>query len=482
MFQSPQRQRSSRPPSVSGSEARGWSWAANTTAVVFAVVAVAFAATMFGMYVALDVPDAVTVTDADCGGAGGITIQVPVLGQSFTVCNETLGVKIGYTLIVDKVFGNDMFCRIATMSNETQIPCLTISRATVVAGAIATMSTPVIVRVLAGVYEETITVPPYVSVVAGSVLGVRIVQQNVVSDTTVVTLHDNSRLEGCTIELSSDANLNLTGVLFVHNAATSVPKIRNVLVEVDNSGADPTEFSHVHGILTAGTGSSSLGDDAVRASTIRVFGAGTGIARGIEVNNDVFGIRDTNVYVENIGGGNGTFIGVETLSSTAFAILASSRISGTTSDVSKTLGRIQLTGVDLATSTANGLSFEIGVVANTYIFGDNGAIPSVPRYLRPGQRGVTTAAVGIALVKTSAIAFSMHVKAVTAPGPGNTHRFTLRIDAVDTPLFVELGPTDRIGMSGDVSVTVQVNSTFSVFSTTSGATNVTDVVVGVAIL
>jgi hypothetical protein len=162
------------------------------------------------------------------------------------------------------------------------------------------------------------------------------------------------------------------------------------------SNYDP-QPSTAYGILSNGTTSNTLianSSNAVRASTVNVNLGSTGsTGYGIFVNaNNRFTCRDTNVFAKGPTGYDGNtgthIIGgvVEAPSgSTGFLDLKCSTFSGSTYDINRLNGQIQLGFTDLVHNNANTNGFSVVTESSTTTFGVIGDLKANTTYnLVPG--------------------------------------------------------------------------------------------------
>lgn len=290
----------------------------------------------------------------------------------------------GNVLVVDDIYGHD------TTANAAS-PYFTLPFETVEA-AIAKATSGTTIWILPGIYTLTsgITIPDGCSI-RGVSLQTCVLQMNVTSSTTMITMGANTRVEDLTINLTctgSTNNVVLKGIVFpdVGGQSTSqTAKLRTSVVTVRNSAMANTLTSTVIGIDFTGTGAltpSSFSFNSVKGSTINVFSNGAGKKRGLLVSGEnQVSTRDVNVFVDQPTlGSSGSYVGVETDSDGNGSIQLRSTTVGTVgptgshvysaSDISQTrpasLGNptylaspgIQIgPGVDLVTKTAGGKPF-----------------------------------------------------------------------------------------------------------------------------
>jgi hypothetical protein len=315
----------------------------------------------------------------------------------------------GNTLRVDAVYGNNI---IASASKYTD-PFLTIGNAL----AHAVSGENVVVN--AGVYNESITIPNGVSIRGASVQTCIIRQLNVTSNTTLVTMGENTRLEDMTLLLTSAGHYTLKGIVF-GGTTTVTAKLRTAVVSVNNASASSGGTSTVIGVECNGTGlltAASFSFNSLKGSTINVYSNGGGIKRGILVSNtNIASTRDINIYVAQptSTASTGSYVGVETNdpSSTGSIQLRTTTVGATTpiagqsytaSDILQTTpatiinptylatAGIQIgPGTDLVTKTAGSKGFSTYIYPTTIYYGLKGTIVDGDQgYLWPGTQPVT---------------------------------------------------------------------------------------------
>ena len=124
----------------------------------------------------------------------------------------------GNTLTVDAVYGNDTTA--GTGLNRYSFPFKTISAALLKAVA----GENVIVN--AGTYNETLVIPDGVSMTGTGTQCVVIQKNDVTSDTTLITVGSNCRLENFTAKLNCTGNYKLVGIRFPSGTSITT-KMRN---------------------------------------------------------------------------------------------------------------------------------------------------------------------------------------------------------------------------------------------------------------
>jgi len=270
------------------------------------------------------------------------------------------------------------------------------------------------VWIMPGTYNLTsgIAIPAGSSLRGMSVQTTTIQMTNVTSDTTLITMGENTRIEDLTLNLTSNEHHTLKGIVFPGNTNVTA-KLRTCVLTVNNSTASNFGNSNVYGIEANGTGTlgpASFSFISLKGSTINVKSNGGGIKRGIYItNNCVVTTRDLNVYVADPTftgstgptGAAGSYFGAETSSTGAQIQCRSTTIYGPIgknyflgSDVSQsaTGSSIEIgPGTDIINKTANNLGLVVYVYPTTIFYGVKGVIRNSGRasganaYLWPGS-------------------------------------------------------------------------------------------------
>ncbi len=296
----------------------------------------------------------------------------------------------GNTLTVDSIYGNN----VTAASDPYRLPFLTISAALTVAGNL-TISSGIghNVRVVAGVYNETLVIPSGVSLTGDSPQTVVIQKLNVTSNTTLITMGLNCRVENFTANLSSSGNYNLVGINFPSGTSVNA-KLRNSIWTITSSS---TENPTIIGVLSAGTSNTEYSTpNAIQRSTINVISSSQGYTRGILVSGaNRFAVRDIVVYARGSGA---NIIGVETTHASAVFEVKTSTIGGASTgigaiayDIDRTAGKMYVGATDLLNNNANGNSFTPTQAPASYQFGIINSLGSNQRYyLIPGTMPVNS--------------------------------------------------------------------------------------------
>jgi hypothetical protein len=355
---------------------------------------------------------------------------------------------IGNLLRVDSVYGNDSL----GISNPALNPFKTIE------SAISHVSSNQTILVYPGTYNLStgITLPSTISLRGVSLQNVTIQMLNVSSNTTLVTMGENTRLEDVTLKLTSSEHHTLKGILFP-GTTTVTAKLRTAVVSDDNSTASYNGTSDVYGVECNGTGTldaASFSFNCLKGSTVNVKSNGDGKKRGILVSNtNILTTRDLNVYVApptNMSS-IGSYVGIETNDP---ANLGSIQMRATTVGIQKsTIGQfytgsdiLQTTpstitdpaylaspgiqigpGTDLVTKSAGGKGFTTYVYPTSVYYGLKGDLVtggSSNAYLWPGTQQATnntfpdpdTTLPAFYSLQQPAILSGMRVACATGPG------------------------------------------------------------------
>jgi hypothetical protein len=318
-------------------------------------------------------------TAANTGATGPAGVTGPVSLTPF-----------GNLLRVDSVYGND----VSGAASKYQNPFLTIN------AALSNAVSGETVFVLPGVYSEKITMPAGVALRGANTQTVNVQQVNTTSNTTLLTMGSNTRVEDITFRLTSSSNVNLTGVDWPSQTPLTA-KLRTSVINVISSG---TGSNTIVGFLSAGTSATTYSSaDAIRSITVNVDASSTGIVRGgYNTGSNWFGLRDVNI---NVTGTSSNIVGVETTNAGAYVSIKHSTIRGGRGDISqnydinRTAGQILLGSVDLVNNTANGNGFTVTTEGAIKHYGTTGNFTSntvyylVPGFVRQGD--LPTTAFGI---------------------------------------------------------------------------------------
>lgn len=315
-------------------------------------------------------------------GRTGPTGSIGPTGPQGEQGPQGMAMPIGNTLTVDSVYGDDS---IAVLAPYT-MPFKTIQT------ALNSATTGQNVRVRAGVYNESLIIPPGVSLTGNAPQAVVIQQLNVTANTTLITMGANCRVENFTAILSSSGNYDLIGVDFPNLTSTNA-KLRNSIWTITSTASgSPT----ILGVRSAGTSVTSYTTpNAIQRSTINVISSSLGMTRGILVSGaNRFAVRDIVVYARGSGL---NIIGAETTDANAIFEVKTSTIGGESSgmgavyhDMNRTLGQMIVGSTDLLYNNINGNSFTPSQAPSNLQYGVFKNLGSDTRhYLIPGSVSAT---------------------------------------------------------------------------------------------
>lgn len=425
-------------------------------------------------------------------------------GSSPCVPNRAGTLYLGNVLRVDAVYGNDATARVGGAPYKT------------VNAAIAAASSGQTLWILPGTYTLTagITIPAGVSIRGLSTQTVTLQMLNVTTDTTLVTMGENTRLEDCTLLLTSSGHYTLVGIAFA-GTTTVTAKLRTCVVSVNNATASTAGSSNVYGVLCSGTGTlgaSTFSFNCLKGSTINVYSNGGGTKRGIVVTNtNIATTRDLNVYVAqptNVAS-TGSYVGAETndpannqgsiqtRSTTVGVVKPTAGQLYTASDILQTTPPtvssptylaspgIQIgPGTDLVTKSAGGKAFSTYVYPTTVFYGLKGNLTSAGAgYMWPGTQAVSAGTFpdpGIPpayyRIQQPSILSGMYASLNTAPGSTNTTTVTVYRTPVGgsltaTVFTVTFTGTDTVKGYYNSSLDLAAGDTISVKVSYTGGSN-----------
>lgn len=313
-----------------------------------------------------------------------LTSTVTGLNRIFNSTILTTG--FGKTLRVDSIYGNDTLALV----NQYNFPFSTISCAMHVA------STNDCIYLLPGNYNEQVIFKPGVNIRGISLNSVSIQKLNVTSDTTLVKMNTNTRLEDITLNLTSTTPLASTLIGVSFSSCQTSAKIRTAVINVNNSGLlSNTVPTNLYGIYSSGHSSTIYSSfDELQRTTVNVIGTGTGKKRALyNDDSNKFSCRDVNLFCANtynttFVGGN--YIAVETNNKDSVIQIKTSSVSGSnynsdvSADISQTQGTIIVAYTDLVNKEANNLGLTIASPQQLFSFGVTGSLSN-----KPGQGGTT---------------------------------------------------------------------------------------------
>lgn len=407
-----------------------------------------------------------SATDTGATGPTGFTGNTGPTGPTGATGPTGNGSPQGKTLTVDAVYGDD-----TTAAADRYVkPFLTIT------SALSNASAGELVFVRPGTYSEKLTVPANVSLNGGGAQAVVIEQLNCTSNTTLLTMGSNCRAENFTANLSSSSNVNLIGVDFP-NGTVPTAKLRNSIWTVTSTAVGSNT---ILACQSAGTSATTFtAANMIQRSSLNVISSSTGPSRGILVNgSNRFSVRD---IVINARGTGTNIVGVETTDAGAFADIKTTTIFGTTHDINRTAGTIQLGFTDLVNNDANGNSFSTVTEPAHIGYGILGNISSDRTYyLVPGTVSVSDLEVDtnptFTLAKTfqipfnqPVVIFSILIRYTGTIGVGQAVAFQVHKNGSSTPsLTVSLGPGETSKTLSTQSVVFATNDTVHTQCVTTG--------------
>jgi len=359
----------------------------------------------------------------------------------------------GNVATVDAVYGNDYTASVGGSSFRT------------INAAVSAISSGQTVYILPGTYNLSygITIPNGSSIRGMSNQTCIIQMTNVVSDTTLVTMGTNTRLEDVTLNLTSTGHYTLIGITFPGTTSTNA-KLRTCVLNVNNSTASTGGTSNVYGVLCNGTGnltSGSFSFNSLKGSTINVYSNGGGNKRGVLVSNtNIVTTRDLNIYVAQPTDttSTGSYVGIETndpsntgsiqlRSTTTGVVYPTGGQAYTASDILQTTPStisdptylaspgIQIgPGTDLVTKSAGGKGFSTYIYPTTVYYGLKGNISSAGSggYLWPGTQQISAGTfpdpgLPAAYYRVQQPSLISGMSASLNIAPGNTSTLTLSV-------------------------------------------------------
>lgn len=303
--------------------------------------------------------------------------------------------------------------------------------------------------ILPGTYTGPFTLPNNAAIRGISLATVILAVTGATGNTDLITMGESCRLQDVTLNLQSSQHVELRGIV-MPGTSTATSKIRDVVLNVDNSTASAGGTSNVYGIISTGTGIPNAGVQTLRGSTFNVASAGLGNKRVVYIPSaSSIRARDANFILTGTGNTGGTWYGVETAAVGASFNVITSTIQGngptgaTTADISQTLGTIGISTSNIINSNANNLAFTSILAAPTYLWADPGQFPNSIRYMRPGS-GTSSSSIVQIRVSQKCLIKSLSVIAQTGPGAGQTGTFTIQRNGVDTMLTTTVSGTGTV--------------------------------------
>jgi hypothetical protein len=367
----------------------------------------------------------------------------------------------GNTLTVDAVYGNDT----TAAAEPYKKPFLTIS------SALSNVSTGQTVFVRPGTYNEKLTIPANVAVRGANTQTVTVQQLNTTSNTTLLTMGSNCRVEDMTFTLTSGSNVNLTGI----DWPSGTPLTSKLRTSVINVTSSDTNSNTIVGVLSAGTSATTYSaSDAIRSCTISVDASSSGIVRGLYLTgSNWFGLRDVNI---NARGTASNIVGVETTNAGSYASIKHSSVrggdgTGIRYDINRIAGDILLGSVDLVNNSANGNGFSVTTEGAITHFGTTGGFnDGTTYYLVPGfvrQGDLPGSYFGIPVTQNMVL-FSGTFQCAPALGAGRSVKLSTYKNNVLTDFSMNIAAGQTLASNITQSVDYKRGDTFDMRMVPSG--------------
>jgi hypothetical protein len=352
---------------------------------------------------------------------------------------------MGNIIRVDSVYGDDLLGSPGTYAFQT---------VTAAVAAASNAGPGYTIWVMPGTYNlsNSITIPTGCSLRGSSTQTTIIQMCNVLFDTTLITMGENTRVEDLTLIIHATGGIPLTGIDFP--GTTSVTgKLRTCVLTVNNSNASIDAVdTDIIGIKSSGTGTlgpASFSFNSLKGSTVNIYSNGGGNKRGILVSaSNTMTTRDMNIYVAAPPdlASTGSYIGIETNNSNAKIQCRSTTISGYSSDIKQTQGSIELgPGVDIVNKTAGGCNFTSYVYPTILYYGVKGTLRDsdlLTSYLWPGTASVDDGNGGnpqypdpnVAYYRAQqkSVIMGMYATLASNAGADQSATVTLQVNDVDT--------------------------------------------------
>jgi hypothetical protein len=189
---------------------------------------------------------------------------------------------------------------------------------------------------------------------------------------TFLTMNDTANIENLNITVvTKSVSTGTTKGIFFGGTSVNSARMRNVRVNVDNSGSLVTGSANLYAVHLSGTGTGPTVTPTIRDCTFIVRGTGTsGAKTGVLVDAPAtVQIWDTRVTMIAVSGADTNYVGVLSNNAAATVQLQNVRISAPTGqDLWQQAGSIQNSGVVLLDRTTSGAGMvDVGYVAGSGI-------------------------------------------------------------------------------------------------------------------
>jgi hypothetical protein len=401
------------------------------------------------------------------GYISSLSLASTVTGISTMIVNSissllssyTLYPRLGNTLTVDHVNGDD------SRAAPSGVPFKTVN------GALSQVLPGDTIWILPGTYflSSPIVMLSNTSLRGLSLQTVQLIMSNVTSNTTMLTMAENCRVEDVNLYLHSAGHYDLVGIEFPGTTHYTA-KLRTAVVTVDNSNASSNGTSAVNALHFTGSnnvGARAFSFNSLKGSTANLFSNGNGRKRGILItgNNAVISTRDMNIFVAAPvdSGSTGSYVGIETSNATCAIQLRATTIGGPvqtgsfiSSDILQTLGSIEIgPGTDIVNKTAGTSSFTTYVYPTVVYYGVKGDLSNagqVSGFLWPGSMTAQQAQGRIAAypdpvvsyyrVQQRAIMNAFTAYLTSGPQDSASTHLTVQVNGADTPFKIDYGSND----------------------------------------
>lgn len=360
--------------------------------------------------------------------------------------------KLGKTLVVDAVNGNDLTGTVNGLPFATPEAALSY----IVTNAL----TGVTVWILPGTYvlSAGITIPNSCSLrgLSTQTTTLSLVGINPGGTVTMLTMGTQTRVEDLTLLLTStNATTNLVGVA-LPGTTSQTSKMRTCVLTVNNSGVATGSTTTVTGILSNGATpltASAWTTNFCRGVTVSVLSNGGGAKRAILCSTaSTITFRDTNIYCSTPAdvASTGSYIAVETSNATALATFRNCAIGGgydgpgayTEADIyqsapatggSSTAYGIYLGGgTDLVNHRTGDKPFSV-TYTGILSYSLRGNVPNAARYYWQGNQTIPDATEVFVRAQERTLIYGLFITLRQAPGVGQSVTVTVNKSTTGVP-------------------------------------------------
>ncbi len=349
-----------------------------------------------------------------------------------------------------------------------------------ISAILASNAQGITILVYPGTYDEVVTLPDGNSLKGISASTV-LISKDVSSNTTLLTMGNNTTVEDVTLTLTSSAHVDLTGIAFPGTTAQSA-SAKSVTVQVDNAAAGTGGTSNVYGVHSFGTGNPTIGTINLINSSVTVQSAGLGNKRGILMDSNPQTFNCQYSVIQSVNGGvAGSYIAAEVNRTGASLNLIGCTLEGGTADISQSGGNLTIGSTQLINSTANSLGFSTFGQPSIFFWAQPGVIGLGTSFYRPGTASLTGTEV-IIRISQRCIVKTLNIRSLVSPGIGTTVNWTVRKNGADTGLTASMNGLQNSAINDDVSLTYEAGDTLSLKVSTALISTIADTVVQVEIV